>query len=91
MGGQSYSYTNYDSNGFGVFNGNAVGDGGGFSYVLHTPIEGTLDAEGYDGIVLRVSSEDNRIYQVRIKDNNWRLFSVSWRGSFEVEAGLSNF
>ena len=33
MGGQSYSYVNYDSNGFGLFNGTANDDGGGFRNV----------------------------------------------------------
>ena len=84
MGGQSYSYATYDSAGFGVFNGTAIGDGGGFSYVQYKPESGVMDTQDNDGVVLRVSSQDNRIYNVRIKDNSWRFFSASWSKSFEV-------
>merc|ERR1712086_257333 len=31
MGGESWSYTSLDQGGFGIFNGTAVGEGGGFS------------------------------------------------------------
>ena len=58
MGGESYSYINYDSNGYGVFKGEASVDGvigGGFS---NAKLKGDYlhDLSEYDGIVVNVAS-----------------------------------
>ena len=92
MGGQSYSYTNYDSNGYGKFYGTAVGEGGGFSLVYYRPKEGeVLSASDWDGVAVTVSSKDNYIYRVGLRDKVNRWIGVAFEKDFEVKAGLSDF
>ena len=92
MGGKSYSYTNYETGGYGKFNGTAVGDGGGFSIVYYSPKEGEVLSGGdWDGVAVTVSSQHNYIYRVGLSDKVDRWIGVAFEKDFEVQAGLSDF
>ena len=88
MGGQSYSYVYYDSNGYGLFNGTANDDGGGFSNVKMRG-DYSYDLSEYDGIVIDVASQDSRTYKFDLEDSTWRFWSVGWHALFEVEGGMN--
>jgi hypothetical protein len=61
MGGQSYSYSQYDQS-VGLFNGTAVEEGGGFSLISTTmstsfnELPVLWDLSDYDGLVIDVAS-----------------------------------
>ena len=98
MGGQSYSYVQYED-GYGVFNGTAVSDGGGFSNTGTTDYpdggwrgEQSLERQNwrkYDGLVIDVASLDARTYKFVLEDNRWRFPWISWESPFTVSAGMT--
>ena len=93
MGGQSYSYVNYE-NGYGVFNGTAVSEGGGFSNTGTTNYpdggfkgEESMERQNWrkqDGLVIEVASLDTRTYKFNLNDNRWRFPPINWESEFTV-------